>query len=146
MYSISTTGFCFADVNSVCKGDYGITYANTLTTAGGILAVGSIQTQGAYIDITNGGSTPVFLAEGGTAGLLSVGSTAGGVDGTIKGAVYVSASTKPTFTFAGGTCAGGTPTGGATSGTATLTGACAATNTLTLSAMPTVPNSVWLSR
>lgn len=58
----------------------------------------------------------------------------------VTAAVFTSTGTKPTSVFAGGTCAGGTLVGGAVAGTATLTGACAATNTWTLSVMPTVTN------
>jgi hypothetical protein len=76
-----------------------------------------------------------------SAGVLCVGTgVASSVAGQLEFAGLISASTKPTSAFAGGTCAGGTPVGGAIAGTATLTGVCAVTNTWTLSAMPTAPN------
>ena len=52
----------------------------------------------------------------------------------------VAQGTKPTATGAGGTCAVGSVAGGAIGGTITLSGACAATNTITLSGMPVVPS------
>jgi hypothetical protein len=45
----------------------------------------------------------------------------------------------PTATGAGGTCTAGAVAGGATAGTVTLTGVCANTDTLALTAMPTAP-------
>jgi hypothetical protein len=75
-----------------------------------------------------------------SAGVLDLGNgTSSSVTGQLKLAGIIIASTVPTSVFAGGTCAGGSLAGGATAGTATLTGACAATNTWTLSVMPTAP-------
>jgi hypothetical protein len=51
---------------------------------------------------------------------------------------YIAAGTHPTATGSGGTCAGAA-TGGASVGIITLTGACAAGNTIALSSLPTVP-------
>ena len=49
------------------------------------------------------------------------------------------AGAVPTLALAGGTCAGTVITGGSTAGLVTLTGACVATNTMTLSDMPAAP-------
>jgi len=60
--------------------------------------------------------------------------------GSTFSSVIIFAGTKPTATGAGGTCAAGTVTGGAVAGTVALTAACASTNTLALTGMPTVTN------
>jgi hypothetical protein len=51
----------------------------------------------------------------------------------------IAQGTKPTAAGSGGTCATGAVAGGAIGGTVTLTGACAATNTIALSGLPAVP-------
>lgn len=51
---------------------------------------------------------------------------------TFKAAAFVSGGTAPTAAGSGGTCATGAIAGGPSSGTITLTGACAVTNTVTI--------------
>jgi hypothetical protein len=58
------------------------------------------------------------------------------------GAIESGAGNRPTAAGAGGTCATGAIAGGANAGTVTLTGACAATNTVTLT-FPTASATGW---
>ena len=109
-YSVSTTGFGLS-VGAASKMDFGITTGSAWNFTGAITTNGSLN---ASSNITLSGST-----------------------GLVTGPTFKSAGNHPTSAFAGGTCAGGSLAGGATAGTATLTGACAATNTWTLSVMPT---------
>jgi hypothetical protein len=57
--------------------------------------------------------------------------------GVKNGGPSITTSAKPTYTLTGGTCAGTTTAGGGLAGTIILTSACASTNTIALTGMPT---------
>jgi hypothetical protein len=120
----------------------GVLAANSLMIGGGAGVAPSTVTTNATV-LTALGSAPqgsggIVLATSPTLTTPVLGSATGTsvtVTDLLAGTAFRATGTKPTSAFAGGTCAGGTLVGGGTAGTATLTGACAATNTWTLSGM-----------
>ena len=88
---------------------------------------------------TSGGAAGQLMFDSGSVLQESANLTFAASNLTITSSANVSKGTQPTITGGGGSCAAGAKAGGSIAGTVTLTGACAAANTLVFTVMPTVP-------